>query len=59
MTITRKWYCNCSGKPRELSSEKLMEEEEAAEPFCPRCGATPSSDPKKSLSFRDEESWKD
>jgi len=59
MTVTRKWFCNCSGSPRELNTEKQIEEEEAAEPFCPRCGATPSSDPRKTISYRDAETWDD
>lgn len=58
-TTRRKWFCACSGQPRGLNEEKLVDEEEGAEPFCPRCGATPSSDPKKTLTYRDQETWDD
>ncbi|PLX73670.1 MAG: hypothetical protein C0615_10600 [Desulfuromonas sp.] len=52
MEIIRKWYCSCRGKPAELTSEDPLEEEQG-EPICSRCGASPSSDPKKTLSFKD------
>ena len=52
MNIERKWYCNCAGQPRELVFVAIAEDE-AAEPACPRCGATPSSDPRHTVSYRD------
>ena len=60
MTIYRKWYCSCSGKPLELEyqSAPVLEDEEG-EPVCRRCGATPSSDPRKTISYQDIESWDD
>jgi len=54
MEILRIWYCSCSGKPLELENDAHLEEEEH-EPVCPRCGASPSSDPKHSISFRDQD----
>lgn len=57
MSVYRRWYCNCTGQPIELSYEELLEGEEGenAEPFCETCGATPSSDPRQTVSYRDEE----
>lgn len=61
MSVYRKWFCTCDGKPVELSYEELLEGEEGenAEPFCTRCGATPSSDPKRTVIYRDVEDWED
>lgn len=62
MSVFRKWYCACTGKPREMSYERVREDDEEAgsnEPFCPKCGATPSSDPKKDVMYRDIEDWED
>lgn len=61
MSVYRKWFCTCVGKPAELSYEELLEGEEGenAEPFCKRCGATPSSDPKRTVIYRDIEDWED
>ena len=61
MSVYRKWFCTCTDKPVELSYEKLLEGEEGekAEPFCKRCGATPSSDPKRTVVYRDVEDWED
>ena len=52
MDTIRKWYCSCRGKPLELTFEDPLEEEQG-EPTCNRCGASPSSDPKKTISYRD------
>lgn len=54
MIVERKWFCNCSGKERELVLVETTDDE-AGEPACPRCGASPSSDPKRTVSYRDEE----
>ncbi|WP_027714795.1 hypothetical protein [Desulfuromonas sp. TF] len=61
MSVYRKWFCTCTDKPVELSYEELLEGEEGekAEPFCKRCGATPSSDPKRTVIYRDVEDWED
>ena len=58
MTQYRQWYCHCSGAPRELVSDPLVEED-SLEPSCPRCGATPSSDPKHTITYRDKEEFAD
>ena len=58
MTIYRKWYCNCRGKPVELAAVETAEDE-PIEPACPRCGASPSSDPRHTISYRDENTWED
>jgi hypothetical protein len=36
-----------------------MVEDEPLEPACRRCGATPSSDPKKTITFREVDTWED
>lgn len=60
MSVYRKWYCSCSGKPLELEYQSVpVEEGEAGEPACRRCGATPSSDPRKTVSYEDVENWDD
>lgn len=56
MDIYRKWYCTCTGKPIELEAQELGEDE-PLEPTCRRCGATPSSDPKKTVTAREIEDW--
>lgn len=56
MNVDRKWFCRCSGKPVELPFVELTEEE-PVEPACGLCGATPSSDPKKTVFYRDKEEW--
>ncbi|MDT8419279.1 MAG: hypothetical protein RQ754_02515 [Desulfuromonadales bacterium] len=58
MSVYRKWYCSCSGRPEELVYNDQFEDE-AGEPECSRCGASPSSDPKHTISFRDQEEWDD
>jgi len=58
MTEIRQWFCNCDGKRRELVFD-LFVEDDSREPACPRCGATPSSDPKRTLSFIDREDHAD
>ena len=58
MTVYRKWYCNCSGTSRELVADPYVEED-AIEPTCPRCGATPSSDPRHTISYEDTEDYSD
>lgn len=59
MSIYRKWYCTCSGVPMELPLVPSAIEDEPDEPACERCGATPSSDPKKTVIYRDVEDWED
>ena len=59
MSIYRRWFCRCSGKPEELSYERTIEEDASDEPVCERCGASPSSDPKHTISYRDEETFRD
>jgi hypothetical protein len=56
MDVFRKWFCTCTGTPVELSYVET-EEEELEEPACELCGATPSSDPKHTVFFRDEKQW--
>lgn len=56
MDVTRKWFCRCSGKPVELPFVEVAEEE-PVEPACSLCGATPSSDPRKTITFIDKEDW--
>ena len=58
MTVYRKWFCTCRGKPLELNMDSPMEDE-PAEPTCERCGATPSSDPKHTIIYKDAENWDD
>lgn len=58
MTIIRKWYCACRGKPVELPIVDTLAEE-PGEPTCPHCGATPSSDPRHTVIYRDIEDWED
>ena len=52
MDTIRRWYCKCRGNPIELTFADPLEEE-LGEPVCNRCGASPSSDPKRTISFRD------
>lgn len=58
MSIYRKWYCTCRGKPIELTVVDAGEDE-PGEPSCQRCGASVSSDPKKTIIYRDVEEWED
>ncbi|SHI90492.1 hypothetical protein SAMN02745165_01085 [Malonomonas rubra DSM 5091] len=58
MTVYRQWFCKCSGKALELVGDPHIEEE-SLEPTCPRCGATPSSDPKHTISFKDRDNYSD
>ena len=58
MTVYRKWFCSCRGTPRELVADPHVEED-ALEPTCPLCGATPSSDPKHTISYQDQEDYSD
>ncbi|MCW8860095.1 MAG: hypothetical protein OQK97_10420 [Deltaproteobacteria bacterium] len=58
MTNYRQWFCSCQGSPRELVSDPFVEED-SLEPTCPRCGATPSSDPKHSITYIDHENHSD
>lgn len=53
----RIYYCNCTGKQVQMVYEATFGEEpdEVSEPHCPKCGATPSSDPKHVVSFHDQE----
>ena len=54
MPTYRQWFCNCRGTPRELVPDPLVEED-SLEPTCPYCGATPSSDPRHTISYLDHE----
>jgi hypothetical protein len=56
MVVERKWFCSCGGKLREMVIVETSEDEEG-EPTCPHCGASVSSDPKHTVSFRDEEKF--
>ena len=56
MPLRRKWYCSCRGKPIELTAVE-MAEDEPVEPVCQRCGASPSSDPRHTITYTDEEKW--
>ncbi len=58
MTVTRRWFCSCLGIPRELAEVEGIEDE-PTEPVCPKCGATPSSDPRHTITYADRESWDD
>jgi len=58
MGIYRKWYCTCSGMPREMVPAENAEDE-PLEVICARCGATPSSDPQRTVVHRDIEDWED
>jgi hypothetical protein len=58
MTVYRKWYCSCRGKPVELTALETAEDE-PVEAACVRCGASPSSDPRHTISYRDEDNWED
>ncbi len=58
MTVYRQWFCDCNGTLHELEPDAHLEED-AAEPACPRCGATPSSDPKHTIRYVDRENYSD
>jgi hypothetical protein len=58
MTVNRTWFCSCQGKPRELVFDPYVEED-SLEPTCPLCGATPSSDPKHTISYVDRDDHSD
>ena len=58
MSVYRKWFCSCRGTPRELVADPHVEED-SLEPACPICGATPSSDPRHTISFQDCEGHED
>ncbi len=58
MSTYRKWYCTCTGKPLELEYQ-VAAEDEPEEPVCRRCGASRSSDPRKTVIFREVEDWED
>ena len=57
MDIQRRWYCQCTGKKIELTFVPGPDDEDVGEPACEKCGATPSSDPKKNIVFRDQKDW--
>ena len=59
MSVYRKWFCNCRGKLEELNYERVLDEEQGGEPFCEHCGATPSSDPKHTITYKDVEDYED
>ncbi|RMF47362.1 MAG: hypothetical protein D6751_02940 [Deltaproteobacteria bacterium] len=50
--VERRYFCNCTGKPIELIPVET-EEEEVFDLICQRCGASPSSDPKHTISYQD------
>ncbi|MBN2428220.1 MAG: hypothetical protein JXK94_07790 [Deltaproteobacteria bacterium] len=52
MSTIRKWFCSCRGRPVEIDYEPTADDE-YGEPTCKRCGATPSADPAKTVSFKD------
>ena len=58
MSTYRRWFCSCKGTPRELVVDPHVEDD-SLEPTCPLCGATPSSDPKRTISYRDREDHSD
>ena len=58
MSIYRKWYCTCSGRPREMPQLETGEDE-PGEAVCELCGATPSADPGRTVVHRDIEDWED
>lgn len=58
MSIYRKWYCTCTGLPVELGEREELEDE-PGQAVCDRCGASPSSDPKRTITHRDIEDWED
>lgn len=58
MTIYRIWYCSCRGTPVELAAVESVEDE-PTEPTCPRCGASQSSDPRHTISYRDRDNFED
>ena len=41
-----------------LTYDEILEDEPVV-PVCEFCGASPSSDPKKTIIYRDEENWDD
>ncbi|MBE0596332.1 MAG: hypothetical protein IH614_03580 [Desulfuromonadales bacterium] len=61
MDVYRRWFCTCSSTRVELAYEAIAEGEtdEPGEPTCPRCGATPSSDPRRTVSYEDVPLFKD
>lgn len=59
MEVYRIWYCTCTGKPQEVSYEEALDEEDRGEPVCRLCGASPSSDPRRTLSYRDVEDFRE
>jgi len=58
MTVIRKWFCTCSGSPVELEFVESLEDE-PGEAICRRCGASPSSDPRRTIIYKDKEEWHD
>ena len=54
MGVIRKWFCSCRGRLVEIDCEPIPDDE-YGEPTCKRCGATPSMDPAKTISFKDVE----
>jgi len=57
MDVSRRWFCTCTGKKVELQNVAGVNDEDVGEPACARCGATPSSDPKKTVIYEDERDW--
>ena len=58
MTMRRIWYCTCRGEPVELTVVEVGEDE-PGEPTCSRCGASVSSDPKRTIIYRDVDDHED
>jgi len=50
--VERRYFCNCSGKPIELVPVEA-DEEGRLDLICERCGASPSSDPRHTIFYRD------
>ena len=60
MGVERKWFCTCGSTPLELEYPTTpISEDEVDEPVCRRCGASPSSDPRKTLHYQDIETRED
>ncbi|MDY0269012.1 hypothetical protein [Trichloromonas sp.] len=60
MGVKRKWFCTCSGTPLELEYPLVpVSEDDPGEPVCRLCGASPSSDPRKTVYYEDVDDRED